>query len=91
MTFGREDLTVVFRWLRVHSPWTKGADALAHRLGKSSDYGKVLAALDILAELKLISRRMERGTEVIQLLPAAGKAELTASPTYQVLQQKLVN
>lgn len=88
LAFGREDLTVVFRWLRAHAPWTKGTDMLAHRLGNSSNYGKVLAALDILAELGLISRRTERGTETIQLLPAAGKAELTASRTYQILQQK---
>lgn len=88
LTFGRDDLTMVFRWLRGHTPWMKGTDTLAHRLGSGSNYGKVLAALDILTELKLITRKTERGIETIQLLPAAGKADLAASPTYRALQQR---
>ena len=76
----------MFRWLRAHAPWQKGTDALAHRLGKSSNYARVLAALDILSELGLISRRTERGIETIQLLPAQGKADLETSPTYRILQ-----
>ena len=91
LTFNREDLTVVFRWLRSHAPWKKGTDLLAHRLGNSSSYGKVLAALDILCELGLISRKTQRGAETIEVLPAAGKAELDASPTYRIFQEKLVN
>ncbi len=91
LTFSREDLSVVFRWLRGHDPWKKGADLLAHRLGSSSCYGKVLAALDILGELGLISRKTQRGAETIQVLPAAGKADLDASPTYRIFQEKLVN
>ncbi len=86
LAFGREELSVVFRWLRAHAPWQKGTDALAHRLGKSSNYARVLAALDILSELGLISRRTERGIETIQLLPAQGKADLETSPTYRILQ-----
>lgn len=87
LAFDREDLGVVFRWLREHSPYQRGADALAHQLGAASNYGKVLAALDILAELGLISRKNENGVESIRLLPAAQKAEITASPTYRLLQQ----
>jgi len=85
LAFGRDDLTVVFRWLRSHSPWMKGTDTLAYRLGESSNYGKVLAALDILSELGLITRKTERGNETIRLLPAAGKADLADSPTYRSL------
>lgn len=88
LTFDRDDLSVVYRWLRGHSPWKKGTDQLAHRLGSSSNYGKVLAALDILCELGLISRKIQQGMETIQLLPAAAKAELNASPTYQIFQRK---
>lgn len=91
LAFDREDLSVVFRWLRAHSPWTKGADMLAHRLGDASNYGKVLAALDILTELGLLSRGAEQGQEVIRLLPTQDRADLAASPTYRVLQQRLVN
>ena len=91
LTFNREDLTVVFRWLRRHTPWKKGTDLLAHRLGNSSSYGKVLAALDILCELGLISQKNQRGAETIEVLPAVGKAELDASPTYRIFQEKLVN
>ncbi len=90
LTFDREDLSVVFRWLRSHTPWKKGTDMLAHRLGGASCYGKVLAGLDILCELGLISRKTQQGTETIQLLPAAGKAELDTSPTYRIFQRKLV-
>ena len=93
LAFDREDLSVVFRFLRSHSPWTKGTDMLAHRLGCTSNYGKVLAALDILTELGLISRGAEQGQEVIRLLPNPnkGRADLTAAPTYRLLQQRLVN
>ena len=61
---------------------------LAHRLPDVVHYGKVLAALDILCELGLISRKMQRGIETIQVLPAKKKAELTDSPTYRLLQQR---
>lgn len=88
MDFSREDLGTVFRWLRGHSPWQKGTDMLAHRLRDVVHYGKVLAALDILCELGLISRKMQRGIETIQVLPAKKKAELTDSPTYRLLQQR---
>ncbi len=91
LSFGREDLAVVFRWLRGHSPWRRGVDILSHRLGSASNYCKVLAALDILRELGLISRRNEEGVEVIQVLPSGGKAELSDSPTYRLFQQELVN
>jgi single-stranded-DNA-specific exonuclease len=91
ITFARDDLSVVFRWLRGHSPWRKGSDILCYRLGNASNYCKVLAALDILTELGLISRKNEGGTEVIQVLPIQGKANLLASPTYRLFQQKLVN
>lgn len=90
LAFGREDLSAVFRWLRSHTPWQKGTDMLAHRLGNVLSYGKVLAALDILAELGLLSRQTQRGTETIQLLPSDQKAELTDSPTYRLLQQQRV-
>ena len=91
LAFDREDLTAVFRWLRSHDPWQKGTDLLAHRLGNSCRYGQVLAALDILCELGLISRKTQRGAETIRVLPAAGKAELDASPTYRIFREKLVN
>ena len=91
ITFTRDDLSIVFRWLRGHSPWKKGADILCYRLGSASNYCKVLAALDILRELGLISRRNEEGVEVIQVLPSGGKAELSDSPTYRLFQQELVN
>lgn len=90
LIFGREDLSAVFRFLRSHAPWTKGADMLAHRLRGAPNYGKVLAALDILSELRLISRGTEQGREIIRLLPDRGKVELSDSPTYRLLQQRLV-
>ncbi len=91
ITFTRDDLSIVFRWLRGHSPWKKGADILCYRLGSASTSCKVLAALDILTELGLISRKNQGGTQVIQVLPTQGKADLLASSTYRLFQQKLVN
>lgn len=91
LAFDREDLSAVFLFLRKNSPWVKGTDMLAHRLRATVNYGKVLAALDVLSELGLVSRGKEQGREVIRLLPNSGKMVLSDSHTYRVLQQRLVN
>ena len=91
LAFGREDLAAVFRWLREHSPWEGGVDVIAYRLGEASNHCRVLAGLDILRELGLISRESRDGGEVIRVLPAQGKAELSASETYRRFQRKMVN
>ncbi len=88
LDISREDVGAVFRWLRGHTPWRKGTDMLAFRLDGTVNYGKVLASLDILCELGLISRRTQRGAETIQVIPAAQKADLSDSPTYRLLRQR---
>ena len=85
--FTRDDLSPVFRYLRDHTPFSMGSDVLLLRLGNKTCCWKVLAALDILQELGLAQIQ----NDTIEILPAAGKADLTSSQTYQILQQRLVN
>lgn len=83
--FTREALSTVFRLLRELSPYGGGADWLFYRLGDRFGYFRLLVALDILAELQLISVKRQSGNTVYTVLPAAGKANIPDAPTYKKL------
>ena len=81
--FGREPLSVVYRYLRGNSPCALGRDGLWHRLGGAADYFQVLASVDILKELKLLTETREDGTAVLAVAPVEKKMDLNDSPTYR--------
>ncbi|MEA5011651.1 MAG: single-stranded-DNA-specific exonuclease RecJ [Angelakisella sp.] len=85
LSFDREALSVVYRYLRSNSPCLFGEDGVWYKLGNSSDYFKILASLDVLKELNLISDQREKGKRIITVIPSQQKMDLMASPTYQTL------
>lgn len=85
--FSRQDLAIVFRFLREHTPHTCGADGLFYRLRRSGaeiSYFKVLAALQIMYELQLLQ---QGENEELILINADRKVELEQSATYMILQK----
>lgn len=83
-TFGRDELSVVYRYLRGHSPYRRGRDSLYHtlraKLGERP-YFKTLLSLDILDELGLT----RGGRDSIEIVPTQDKMDLADSRTYASL------
>lgn len=76
----RDDIAVVYRFLRRQGRYPYGADALYFRLMDTGiDYGRVLVALDVLAEMGLIRCEGQGGAAVYQVVPDAPKADLNRS------------
>ncbi len=89
--FGREELSVVYRYLRSNSPCDLGSDGLWHCLRGKADMFQVLAAVDILKELALLEETRDHGVSRLRVLPADRKMDLMDSPTYRkIMNLKLV-
>ncbi len=89
--FSREDLSVVYRYLRSHTPCALGTDGLWHCLGGAVNYFKVLASIDVLEELGLLEESRENGARVFSVVPSEKKMDLDDSPTYRrIMNLKLV-
>lgn len=84
-SFDREDLSVIFRFLRGHSPYAKGPDALAAKLGEKSSPFKVRAGIQILRELGLAQVTPD---EEIVIPESSGKVTLDQSFTYNLLSHR---
>lgn len=86
-SFTRDDLALIFRYLREHSPYLAGPDGLYHELRRnrvSISYFRLLAAQQILWELGLIIRE-ENGA--IRVLDNPQKMDLNDSDTFCKLQK----
>ncbi|MEG1942900.1 MAG: DHHA1 domain-containing protein, partial [Angelakisella sp.] len=86
--FSRVELSAVFKLLRELSPYGGGADWLFYKLGKAFGYFRVMVALDILTELKLVSAERQNGNTVYTVLPSSGKASIPDAITYKKLASK---
>ena len=83
--FSRAELSKVFVVIRGKSPYTLGVDNMLHTLGAEYGYFRILIAMDILQELKLIQKTIVDGVTIYTLLPATGKADIASADTYQKL------
>jgi len=85
----REDIALVYRYLRGVKSYRHGSTELYYLLSESgAQYAKVLAALDILAEMGLI----RTGTEgEIVCLPDPPKVDLEASGILQALKSAYID
>jgi single-stranded-DNA-specific exonuclease len=88
----RNFFAVLYRLLRQHEGWSKDEMALIaamHCPGES--VGRLLVALDVLAERGLIRRgNAAAGEKLFELLPTAGKADLEASPIFDEIRRLCV-
>lgn len=83
----REDVAVVYRFLRRQGGFAHGRELLyLHLRGSGISYGKVCAALDILLELGLITASDEAGTLQYQMVVTNQKVDLNRSRLLQRLQ-----
>ncbi len=90
LTFTREDLSVVYRFLRRHSPCPDVPEGITWRLGGASNHFRVLAALDTLRDLDLITQADHGAGPVLEAPAVTEKSDLGDSATFQFLQQRLV-
>ncbi|MCI8497295.1 MAG: single-stranded-DNA-specific exonuclease RecJ [Clostridiales bacterium] len=84
---GREELAVVWRGLRASGGFQSSFFALAHQYGAVGS-GKLLIALDVLAEMGLIDYdrcRLTEGNLQIRMIPTKGKVNLNDSAVLQGL------
>ena len=85
----REDIALVYRYLRGVKSYRHGPTELYYLLSENgAQYAKVLAALDVLAEMELIKTSAEG--EIV-CLPDPPKADLEASGVLQALKSAYID
>lgn len=84
--FSREELAPLFRLLREKSPFCGGIDVFFHECSRRLPqvrYFTVLAAMQVMLELGLITRNEE---DIISVVQTAKKVNLEESPTFRRMQ-----
>ena len=85
----RSELGLVWRYLATQSNIRETAECLLRKIvrwsGKPMHLGKLLACLDIFADVGLLQYKKIHKHLQIQLLPTGEKADLTTSKTMQIL------
>ena len=76
----REDIAVVYRYLRARGPLVSSAEVLFGRLGgRVADLCRVKLALDILEEMHLVTRHPEGGGERLAVVEHPQRVDITRS------------
>lgn len=84
----RDDIAVVYRFLRKAGKYTCGADALYLQLMSTGiDYGRALIALDVLEEMGLVRRAGASGATLYEVVPDPPKVDLASSAILASLKQ----
>lgn len=87
----REEVSVVYRYLRAHSPCDIGLSGLWWRLWDQVTPFQLLVAIDILKELDLIMEQWTDGCRRLVVRPVHNKMDLNDSPTFhKITSMKLV-
>ena len=89
ITPNREDIAIIYRYLRENNGFSGEAEVLAHRSAPTMGYCKLRLALDIMAELGLITlEACEVGVKIL-LCKVSGKVDISSSKILQGLSAKL--
>ena len=83
----REQLAAVYRFLKHTSPYKGNLEQLFHAVGDGiPDYACLLLAVQVLTEAELLQTENTGDRLRIEVLPAQGKADLSATATMRYLQ-----
>lgn len=82
----RDDIAVIYRWLREHKGYSGDFEVLFYKLApKQIGYCKLRLALDIMTEMGLITCKHTKAGVTIALCTVKGKVDLEQSKILQVL------